>query len=121
MPRAYTNLTEKQDVLKRRIDNINFKINNQLMIVYANRVAGQYFGELALRSNESSKRAATVKTVKDTILAVIDKKNFQNCLERIEYKRNEELVKFYQQISFMRPLSKKVLGDCRLFMEPAKF
>ena len=56
---------------------MHFKINNQLMIVYANRVPGQFFGELALRTNESSKRAATVITAKDSIFAVIDKKNYQ--------------------------------------------
>ena len=121
LPRAFVRLTNKAQALKKELDTMNFKINNQLMIVFASRGPGQFFGELALRTGESCKRAATIRTVKDSIFAVIDKKNYQNCLERIENKKNEESVNYYKRIPFMKPLSKKVLSDCRLFMEPAKY
>ena len=40
LPRAFVRLTNKAQALKKELDTMNFKINNQLMIVFASRGPG---------------------------------------------------------------------------------
>ena len=54
-------------------------------------------------------------------MAVIDKKNYQLVLDKIDVKKHEEIVQYLRSIPFMKVLSSKVVRDMHLFMEPVKY
>ena len=96
------------------------------MVVQHTKYSGETFGELALKIDRINpkkviKRAATVSTKEDSIFAVIDKSNYRQVLDKVEYRNDEKLITFFNKIPFIKALTKKVTRDLHLFMEPVKY
>lgn len=65
---------------------------------------GQAFGELALLNDQP--RAATVKTTRDSTFAILDKKDFQKILGRIENRLIEQKARFFMDMPFLKHWTK---------------
>lgn len=84
------------------------------MIKQAVRTPGETFGELALKYDQSNPhkvytRQATVTTKVDSVFAIIGKKDYIHCFERIEKITTENRLKFFQSIPYLKSVSWKII------------
>ena len=70
--------------------------------------AGQSFGELALLND--AKRAATVKALRPSFFAVIDREGYNKVLKRIESKQLTAKVDFLSQMPFLAHWTKSQIS-----------
>ena len=96
--------------------------SEKYMQVVGKKRKGTGFGDLALQydplnPSKDVRRYATITTTRDSIFAILNKMNYREILDKIQYQIREEKMKFFYQIPFCRAMSTKVRKDMLVFME----
>ena len=66
-------------------------------------------------------RQATVTTKSDCVFAIIDKKDYRNCFERIDKRATENRIQFFQSIPYLKAISWKIIRQMDLYVEPLSY
>ena len=80
---------------------------------------GKSFGELALTHNKP--RMATIRCLKDTHFATLDKHDYETSLLKIERKHQNKILEFMNQIPCFRQFTKTSLLKFSYYLKKVKF
>ncbi|CDW90548.1 UNKNOWN [Stylonychia lemnae] len=98
---------------------MNQRTTSQGLMEVAILKAGSAFGELALISNKA--RSATIKTLTETHLLVLNRKDFERVLRRQEEASISKLVDFFKSIPFFKNWTKNALSKLTYFFHRETF
>lgn len=103
------------------IDNRNFDFYDGMYYFQISVLGeGQTFGELAL-VNQDNRRNATVKCMTKVTYGVLDKRNFDRSLNKIEQRRSHKLLEFLSGIPCFVGMKRTVIQKFVYFMEKQEY